>query len=281
MDNYDSITFDSIYAMGAHVRDSRAHDDDRKHGKSSTHGKSSAAFYGNMSLNESTEIALNGGAWADGLPTLPRVHLPNTNIHGNTIDQPQINSDIVGFAPNVGAYVSGAPDSMLYMMPEPVSDKHIKIAVNIRYSSVVDTNQIANRGAAIIAVLDQLTLDGYAVELWAVYSARDLGVGVIISTCIKTSDAPLSPEAIAYALCSPSYSRRLCFRVSESIRGSNNAAIISGSNYGYAGELDASLYHVTFDQVCVDNCKSFNTITGAVEYVQTDVKTQLNLEEAV
>ena len=182
MDNYDSITFDSIYAMGAHVRDSRAHDDDRKHGKSSTHGKSSAAFYGNMSLNESTEIALNGGAWADGLPTLPRVHLPNTNIHGNTIDQPQINSDIVGFAPNVGAYVSGAPDSMLYMMPEPVSDKHIKIAVNIRYSSVVDTNQIANRGAAIIAVLDQLTLDGYAVELWAVYSARDLGVGVIIST---------------------------------------------------------------------------------------------------
>ena len=277
MDNYDSITFDSIYAMGAHVRDSRAHDGDRKHGTSSTHGKASSAFYGNMSLNDSTDIALNGGAWADGLPTLPRVHMPNTNIHGEAVNQPQISSDIVGFAPNVGAYVSGAPDSMLYMSPEPVSDKHIKVAVNIRYSSIVNAAQIANRGAAIIAVLDQLTLDGYAVELWAVYSAHDRGVGVIISTCIKTSDAPLSPEAIAYALCSPSYSRRLCFRVSESIDGPNNASIISGSKYGYAGKLDDSLYHVIFDQVCVDNCKSFNTIMGAVEYVQTDVKNQLNL----
>ena len=280
MKNYDSITFDSIYEMGAHVRDSRAYDHDRKYGTESSCNDLDADFYGNMSLLESTEIALNGGAWADGLPTLPRVHLPPTNIHGQIISQPQINSDIVGFAPNVGAYISGAPDSMLYMTPQPVSDKHIKVAVNIRYSSVVTEKQIANRGAAIIAVLDQLTLDGYAVELWAVYSAKDDGVGVNISTCIKTSDAPLSPEAIAYALCSPSYSRRLCFRVSESIEGDNNAARISDMCYGYAGELDASLYDIIFDQVCVSNCNDFSTVTKAVAYVQTDVKNQLNLEEA-
>tara|TARA_R110002153_G_scaffold274037_1_gene446795 strand:+ start:34645 stop:35481 length:837 start_codon:yes stop_codon:yes gene_type:complete len=274
MVNYDSIYFDSITALGAHCDRLQQNNRDRKYGTAST-ASDDSAFYGGWSFKKALECAQNGGGWQKGAEMMPRVHVPNLTLKGRAIDTPYVDSDVVGFAPNVPAYINGVPDSMLSFNEAPQGNKLLRVAVAVGRCASTKQKHVLNRGAAIMAVLDQLSRDGYSIELWALWRNSNDGKGVSIETCVKHGTDVWSPESIAMALCHVSFQRRLCWRVAESIEGQNHGASITRSSYGngYATEYDD--FDLSFGYVKSPDLTGLNHIDTAIEAVKTVVIEQL------
>ena len=270
----DQIKFYSISELGEHVEQLEATDGFRR-GKSSNAGGIDPTFYGPLSLKKAASLASAGGEWREGADKMPSVHVPHETLDGRPLPVQQFESDIVGFAPSVPAYLSGVPDSMLDFVDTDSADKILRVAVHVGRSSTVTPAQIFNRGAAILAVLDQLAKDGYAVELWAIWRNNDARTGVSVETRVKASDELWSPESAAFALAHVGFQRRLCWRAAESLQGPNNGGKITNGGYGAGDKANFSDYDLSYKFVTPQIAGKLNNIDAAVDYIKTETLAQL------
>tara|TARA_R110000851_G_scaffold129651_1_gene262728 strand:- start:11609 stop:12439 length:831 start_codon:yes stop_codon:yes gene_type:complete len=271
------IKFDSIRELGAHVDKLQAANAPREN-RTSTANRD-PEWYGHCDMSEAIEFAHNGGNWEKGADLMPRIHVAHETLSGAPIMTPQVYSDMVGFAPCVPAFLSGAPDSMLAMEDAPEGDKLIRVAVHVGRSSGIEQKEIMNRGAAIIAVLDQLSLEGYSVELYAIWrNTDDSGSVVSVETCIKHGCDQWSPVSVAYALCHAAFQRRLCWRVAESINeaeeatGLDDANKVMNSGYGNGISVKFEDYNLSFGYV------TDGSTFGSIERAAKEIK-RLTIEQ--
>lgn len=281
--NYTTLKFDSCGELAAHVEQLQANDT-RRHGTTST-DTDYPEFYGNWSIGKALTCGLAGGAWQEGAEAMPRLHMPHETLSGQPLDAPMIESDVAGFAPNVPAHLTGAPDSMFTMVDQPASDRLLRVAVHVGRVGSATQSAILNRGAAIMAVLDQLTKEGYSVELWALWRNDDYGIGCSIETCIKHSTDHWSPESVAFALAHAAFQRRLCWRVAESIdtaehaHGDGAGVRITDGGYGAGNSADFSDYDLAYGYVTTDVDRAIRSPESAVDYIKEVTLKQLKTRE--
>lgn len=123
--------------------------------------------------------------------------------------------DVTGECVDIGAYLTGMPECFIRRHPQP-EKPHIKVVVNMSFSSSVSQTSINNRGAGIVSLVDELQDRGYHVNLilgrrvyyWFNKRKKDLQVNVSIRC------DPIDISEIAFAS-TVSFTRRLGFACTE------------------------------------------------------------------
>lgn len=272
---YDTIKFDSIYDLARHVDHLQTNNVTRPYGDNSTdEGWGSGDFY-QWPMDDSIKNGLNGGGWQEGADAMPRIHVPHETLSGHKLDEPTIESDVCGFAPDVGGYLANTPECMFTQVAAPTSERLLKVAVHVGRYQGCEQQTILNRGAAIMAVLDQLSREGYAIELHAIWRNADEGRGASVETIVKHSGDPWAPESVAYALCHASFQRRLCWRVAESL--TNGGAIVTGEGYGNGTDARFDDFDLSYGYVLSNNERKMTTPKKAVAYIKEQTLNQLAL----
>lgn len=226
-----------------------------------------------FSLAEAITCAQAGGNWSEGARNLRAVKISDNDFKSDLL-RPQFKSDVIGAFPIVPAFLAGVPDSMGALEYSEQKEKLITISVNSSvYHGVTDEQSLA-RGRAILAAVEALTLNGYAVELWTHYRTKWQGIAVEIQICIKQSDQNISLASLAFALCSNAFQRRLCFRYIES---SPTAWQLSAEHgYGSGFDTDNVNFDVVIPWVGPDQKASFDTPSKACSTIERLINNQLS-----
>ena len=144
----------------------------------------------------------------------------------------------VGAFPCIPGYAAGVPENMFVPQEEGASNAKpiVRIAVNVVCSAFVDPQDIINRGAAVIALIDKIQGGGQRVELIAfchIQSHKD--DRIIISVTVKRPEEPVDMDRIGFAIAHPSMLRRAMFRVVECM------CPYRLGGYGYCAQFDDAL----------------------------------------
>lgn len=119
----------------------------------------------------------------------------------------------VGYAPDVKAYLEGNPLSMLNR--EIPKRKHIDIYYNSAILGDVSNEQIFNRGAVTLCLVEILENMGFSVGL-NIFTMSSFGDQVHYAKFkLKRSGERLNVQKLFFPLCNPSFLRRLVFRLRE------------------------------------------------------------------
>jgi len=119
----------------------------------------------------------------------------------------------VGYAPDVKAYLEGNPLSMLNKESE--KRKHIDIYYNSAILGHVSTEQIFNRGAVTLCLVEILENMGFSVGLNIFTMSRSGDQIHYAKFNLKGPNERLNIQNLYFPLCHPSFLRRLVFRLRE------------------------------------------------------------------
>lgn len=119
----------------------------------------------------------------------------------------------VGYAPDVKAYLEGNPLSMLNK--ENPKRKHVDIYYNAAILGSVSTEQIFNRGAVTLSLVEILENMGFSVGLYVFTMSSCNGQVHYAKFNLKNPNERLNVQKLYFPLCHPSFLRRLVFRLRE------------------------------------------------------------------
>jgi hypothetical protein len=265
----DRAIFDSITELAARVNDLQANDT-RRCGDEST-SIYPMEFYGNMNMKRALAIATDGGNWQDGADSMPTIDLDHSALNGGEMPTPTLTSNIYGFAPNVPAYLTGQPDSMLDLDEPMAGNKLLRVAVHVGRGHNAKQSQALNRGAAIMAVLDKLSKEGYSLEVWAIWRNTNGEDTASVETCIKHGCDFWSPASVAFALGHVAFQRRLCWRVAESM--TDGGQHLTSGGYGNGASADFSDFDLSYGYMIEHY--SYSTIDRAIDTIKDATLDQL------
>lgn len=126
----------------------------------------------------------------------------------------------VGVLPCIPAYAAGTPESMMYPVEVERQTRIARICVNISTSASVNPQSIINRGAAIVALIDRLQIEGWRIELsvvWMGLVSCNHNDTMSYRVVVKQAHEPIDMDRISFALAHPSMVRRIMFRVHETV----------------------------------------------------------------
>lgn len=122
-------------------------------------------------------------------------------------------NDYVGYVPDVKAYLEGNPLSMFNKKND--IKKKIDVYMNISYSLSTSQNQIYNRGAIVLSLIELLESLGYNVD-FHLFNMSERGRHIhYVEFLFKRENERLNPQKLYFPLCHPSFLRRLIFRLKE------------------------------------------------------------------
>lgn len=178
------------------------------------------------------ELARKG--WSEGAQNLSSklaVHMPN-NEH---IDSWRY--DVAGELPDIGRYLAGDPVHMRRHGHPKGHRPIISLFINNWITCMIKADQMANYGAALVAIVDQLENMGRRVELLGGTIAQsNVRRDVMMSATwkVKAAEDPLDLATVAFAVAHPAASRRFGWSLWET------TAAPKDSGYGFGLGPDAT-----------------------------------------
>jgi hypothetical protein len=222
-------------------------------------------------------VGLAGTGWSEGLEKVRRISEQIGHIAGCRALSPEMIHDVCGAWVDVGVFVSGEPECMLdvVMQEKEGVGKVLRITVEGFYSSSVGSNQIINRGAAAMALIDALENAGYSCEVihsCAMQKAFNGECRWEADLMLKRSGEALDADRLSFALIHQAMFRRIYFALCEheplEIRREFGFGDYLG-NYGFPEEStlkDES--QVYFETLCTDNQSKFSTVDSAAQWLR-------------
>lgn len=141
-----------------------------------------------------------------------------TNIR-KYVAKRQIYSSVVGVAPNVPAYIAGAPNSMINVRVQKQKQKVVSVGYNSAVFGGVRANDIIAGGAKLVSALMILEARGIKANVYCLDLDTKGEHYVSYSIKIKSSGQKFDTLRMAYFLAHPSMNRRHKFRFTEVTEG--------------------------------------------------------------
>ena len=169
-------------------------------------------------------------------------------IIGNAIQKKKQHNDIVGFQPNVPAYLTNNPLAMINMNQGKTSQRVLNILLNAGVSACVDRKDVEKAGSIYMNAIDILEKLGYRCNLYTADCTRNNVSGqcdrMYNITKLKTDKEPLNVKKMAFPMAHSGMLRRIGFRWIESCNCNN-------SNYNSEDDIT----HFGYGQPIQDNEK--------------------------
>lgn len=175
----------------------------------------SSDFNGNLSWLDSLAAA-EFGKW--DVPTIKALTLPELTQESNEM---RYSFDVTGDFLDVPAFLADEPEQWIFAEPErKPCGRVIRLAVEIGGMGCVDACTMANRGQAIIALINSLELAGHSVELTIVRAFRNVhGENYKFLIPIKHAGQAINMKRLQFMIGHPAFYRRCLFALSEFAQG--------------------------------------------------------------
>lgn len=136
-------------------------------------------------------------------------------IIGNELKKAKQHNDVVGFQPNVPAYLTNNPMTMININQNKTSQRIINILLSADVSAYVDTDDVEKAGSVYLNAIDILERLGYRCNLYLGYCVNNRNHNncnrMYMITKIKTDKEPLNIKKTAFPLAHASMFRRIGF----------------------------------------------------------------------
>lgn len=256
-----NYNFESINALGEHIA---ALQQPHRY-----YRDSEANYFSDTphSLTDAVKIAINGGYWEQGAKDLQSVELNHDgrNCEGRRVMRP----NVTGFMPNVPAMLAGEPLTMYDLPAAGEHRKLIKIGLGVSCSASVTASQLKNRGRAVLAVVDDLTAQGYAVEVLAYMGTGNEQGLMHITTTVKQAHEQWSPSSAAFMLANTSIYRRLGFRLLEATEGTDtDLTCVLRDAYGIPQRKDINECDIWIGSILYGETSAWDAPDTALKHVQ-------------
>jgi hypothetical protein len=172
--------------------------------------RGNAEWSGCRSWDEALDYAVKGHPVA-------RAAMESVAVKVTSAPEPLWDVAPVGAFPCIPAYAAGIPEDMFLATDDapPVSQPIVRIAVNMSASAMIDAQEIINRGAALVTLIDRIQLSGRRVELIAIKHGYKNNDKFIWSVTVKRPEEPVDMDRVGLAFATPIMLRRFFFRVME------------------------------------------------------------------
>lgn len=128
----------------------------------------------------------------------------------------QVFSTVVGFAPNVPAYLAGTPNSMINVRQVRVRQRVLNFMYNTSVSWTVSAESIVKAAANVVSAIMIIEAGGVRVNVWAGEALKNDKSPDCLWLCkIKDSNQRMDTLKMAYPIAHPSMLRRHWFRLLE------------------------------------------------------------------
>ena len=206
-------------------------------GSEGNHGRD---WSGSDTWSEALDFAIKGHPAA-------RAAIDSVTLKVTSAPEPLWDVAPVGAFPCIPAYSAGVPENMFVATDDapPVSQPIVRIAVNMTASAWVDAEEIINRGAAIVTLIDRIQSSGRRVELIAFLHCREGRNQYAFSVTIKRPEEPVDMDRIGLAFATPIMLRRYFFRVMEFTA----PRVVYGYGTPDDFEEERSAYHLTMPRI--------------------------------
>lgn len=125
-------------------------------------------------------------------------------------------STVVGFAPNVPAYLAGTPNSMINVRQIRVRQRVLNFMYNTSVSWTVSAESIVKAAANVVSAIMIIEAGGVRVNVWTGEALKEDGCPDCLWLCkIKDSTQRMDTLKMAYPIAHPSMLRRHWFRLLE------------------------------------------------------------------
>lgn len=131
----------------------------------------------------------------------------------------QTYSSVVGAIPNVPAYISGAPNSMIAQRLVKTKKKVITINYSMTACGGTEKEEIIRASANIASAILLIEATGVRVNLYTSFCAESGKNLIGLSLKIKSAALKLDTLRMSYPLAHSSFLRRQCFRWEEVTEG--------------------------------------------------------------
>ena len=217
------------------------------------------SFTHTKSYDEANERLLKGDKdLAAKINTEGKIEEVRRNLFA-TARRRQTYSSVVGCAPNVPAFVAGAPNSMIAQRIVKVRQKVVNIVYNQAASYNVYADDLIRVGATLLHAILKIEAGGRRVNLYSGLMSSVKGQAVASIVKIKDSGQPLDVLNAAYPLASPSFLRRHGLRFIEVSKGVSTKFNRSYGSPMYGSECGAIIKECGLPAACV---VSFRTLRG-------------------
>lgn len=278
-DTHIVYKFDGYNDMAKHVLD--------KHDKEGASVTSESKWCGGIrSVASACTTMVNG--YDSDLPKITAIR-DKVRERVGSIDTSvwSMESNVVGRRVDIGAYMAGSPMCFYDFVEdtEKRATKFVRILVDTTFSALVNPDQIATRGAAVVALCDTLNLCGYTTEVWAVSTnggSYRTGGGpkeLAILLPVQRVGEPWDVRSAMFPLAHGGFLRRLVFGVMESMTTAEREAFGVHTHHGYGSVIQcrkgslADLHCGGADIICTTHEGDIRDITrDPVRWVLTQCK---------
>ncbi len=181
-------------------------------------------WYGTGAFSEAVGLARAG--WIEGARGLAQRKRRVRALVQLRNHLPTIEYEMHGIEPDIGRFLQGHPRCMLNVAPAlsaPGGRQLITLAVNVTASSSTPPHAYANRGAAVMALVEALEQAGHAVRVLAQEAVRPPGTTgrsrdedrYQVEILLKDHNQALDASRLAFVLCHVAFLRRLVFSLKE------------------------------------------------------------------
>lgn len=204
------LQFESLHDLGTYVQE---------HGEAVNYNAKTHTMCP-MKYQQTIDVAINGGA--DGYDgTFKSLELPDI---GREQHIPQPFASQHGYRPNVAAYLANEPNCMYRTEMQSTQSNTVKVGVHIGRDSFVEEHDAAERGRAVVAMIDALQRAGKSVEVWAAWHNYYDGKCVWVDILLKPANAVWDSASVSFTLINTAVQRRLIWMVGAIYRELGNLA---------------------------------------------------------
>ena len=219
------VDFDSAAALWEHV----AKKPTSLAGHMDTLDSAPDAWNGNVTMQQALDLGAHG--WPEGLTKVTPVVARVDDMIAHALPVKVTAYDVIGDAPDVGAYLSGVPESMLTVEDGERPNRMARVIINVGASANVKPETLEARGVIACALVDALERSGFRCEIILAHETRGWN-GAIFSkrVMLKRAEEPLSMDMLTFPLVHPAMLRRVMFRCLELLTVEQRRGI--GKGYG-------------------------------------------------
>ena len=176
----------------------------------------------------------------------------------------QTYSSVVGFAPNVPAYLAGTPNSMINVRKVKTAKRVVSIMYNSSVSACVSSDSIIEATAKMLSAIMLVEASGVRVNVYVGELTKCRGTqqkfGWILR--IKDSGQKLDTLKMSYPLAHPSMLRRHAFRALETAEGVDRAYAEHGYGQPVSDEKESRAFLKACNVCNIDKILCFSNICG-------------------
>lgn len=171
-------------------------------------------FTGTTSYEEAEQKMMRGDSDLQKKIEAAGVSQARINVK-KQVQRRQSYSSVVGAIPNVPAYISGAPNSMIAQRMIKTKKKVLNIGYSMTVLADVDKNDIIKASANVVSAILNIEAGGVRVNLYTLFCAKKQSHTIGLSLKVKDASRKIDTLRMAYPLAHSSFLRRQCFRWEE------------------------------------------------------------------